>query len=118
MAAASRAAAFRADPLERPVSLRRARGRGGQSGGRPGLGRAGVQAHAGAIEEFRVGWHGFILTRHALDLDDITHWTRMQGRDFVRYELAGRNSISDHTAWAGALLGVQATMPTGWNTKT
>ena len=61
-----------------------------------------------AIEEFRVGWHGFILTRHALDLDDITHWTRVQGRDFVRYELAGRNHISDHTAWARALLGVQA----------
>ncbi|MFX8297317.1 hypothetical protein ABTL30_20080, partial [Acinetobacter baumannii] len=39
---------------------------------------------------------------------DITHWTRVQGRDFVRYELAGRNHISDHTAWARALLGVQA----------
>jgi len=61
-----------------------------------------------AIEEFRVGWHGFILTRHALELDDITHWTRVQGREFVRYELAGRNHISDHTAWARTLLGVQA----------
>jgi assimilatory nitrate reductase catalytic subunit len=30
----------------------------------------------------------------------------VQGRDFVRYELAGRNSISDHSAWARALLGV------------
>ncbi|MFJ3046446.1 molybdopterin-dependent oxidoreductase [Herbaspirillum chlorophenolicum] len=59
-----------------------------------------------AIEEFRVAWHGFILTRHELALDDITHWTRVQGRDFTRFELAGRSNITDHAAWARKLLGV------------
>ncbi|MBP0599562.1 molybdopterin-dependent oxidoreductase [Herbaspirillum sp. LeCh32-8] len=59
------------------------------------------------IEEFRVSWHGFILTRHDLALDQITHWTRVQGRDFTRYELAGRSNITDHTGWARTLLGVQ-----------
>ncbi|MCA1326020.1 molybdopterin-dependent oxidoreductase [Herbaspirillum sp. alder98] len=59
-----------------------------------------------AIEEFRVAWHGFILTRHRLALDDITHWTRVQGRDFTRFELAGRKQISDHGQWARRLLGV------------
>ena len=58
------------------------------------------------IEEFGVSWHGFILSRKALALDEITHWTRIQGRDFARYELAGRNNITDHGAWARTLLGV------------
>ncbi|EJM96404.1 nitrate reductase [Herbaspirillum sp. YR522] len=61
-----------------------------------------------AIEQFRVAWHGFILTRHALALDDITHWTRVQGRDFTRFELAGRKPIDDHGQWARQLLGVDA----------
>src|SRR5450830_1294497 len=58
------------------------------------------------IEEFGVAWHGFILSRKALALDEITHWTRIQGRDFARYELAGRTSIADHGEWARTLLGV------------
>ncbi len=58
------------------------------------------------IEQFRVKWHGFILSRDAVDLDSVAHWTRIQGRDFARYELAGRNNISDHAAWARDLLGV------------
>jgi len=58
------------------------------------------------IEEFGVAWHGFILSRKALALDEITHWTRIQGRDFARYELAGRTSIADHGEWARQLLGV------------
>lgn len=65
-----------------------------------------------AIEEFRVSWHGFMLTRgelhpQALAGDAVTHWTRVRGRDFTRFELAGRNRIADHAAWARALLGVE-----------
>ena len=59
-----------------------------------------------SIEEFGVSWHGFILSRKALALNEITHWTRIQGRDFARYELAGRNTIGDHSEWARKLLGV------------
>ena len=58
------------------------------------------------IEQFRVSWHGFILSRSELALDSVAHWTRIQGRDFARYELAGRNVIGDSGAWARALLGV------------
>jgi assimilatory nitrate reductase catalytic subunit len=60
------------------------------------------------IEEFRVAWHGFILTRQDMQagqLNELTHWTRIQGREFSRYELAGRNHIADHSAWARELLG-------------
>jgi assimilatory nitrate reductase catalytic subunit len=59
------------------------------------------------IEPFGVRWHGFILSRRLLKLDSIASWTRIQGTQFVRYELAGRNVIDDAPAWSRALLGVQ-----------
>lgn len=59
------------------------------------------------VEEFRVSWHGFVLSRAALPADALTYWTRIQGRQFQRYEFAGREAIADRAAWARALLGVQ-----------
>jgi assimilatory nitrate reductase catalytic subunit len=59
------------------------------------------------IEQFQVNWHGFILSRDELDLDSVAHWTRIQGREFARYELAGRNTIDDFSGWGRGLLGVQ-----------
>ena len=56
------------------------------------------------VGQFRVSWHGFILSRSELGLDSVAHWTRIQGRDFARYELAGRNTIADYSAWARQLL--------------
>ncbi|MBV7538746.1 molybdopterin-dependent oxidoreductase [Duganella sp. sic0402] len=58
------------------------------------------------VEQFRVNWHGFILSRDALNLDSIAHWTRIQGREFARYELAGRNTVKNYPEWSRALLGV------------
>jgi len=58
------------------------------------------------IEQFRVKWHGFVLSRTAPQLDSVAHWTRIQGRAFARYELAGRNDIADYSAWARTVLGV------------
>jgi assimilatory nitrate reductase catalytic subunit len=58
------------------------------------------------VDEFRVEWHGFVLTGGELARDGITQWTRIQGRRFTRYELAGRNRIEDAGAWARRLLGV------------
>ena len=58
------------------------------------------------IEQFRVHWHAFVLSRTALNLDGVAHWTRIQGGQFLRYELAGRQRIADLGAWARALLGV------------
>ena len=59
------------------------------------------------IDQFRVNWHSFILSRTEVNLDSVAHWTRIQGKAFARYELAGRNNIGDFGAWARALLGVQ-----------
>ncbi|MGK5029697.1 molybdopterin-dependent oxidoreductase [Janthinobacterium sp. MDT1-19] len=58
------------------------------------------------IEQFRVHWHAFVLSRTPLELDGVAHWTRIQGEQFLRYELAGRQRIEDLGAWARTLLGV------------
>jgi assimilatory nitrate reductase catalytic subunit len=58
------------------------------------------------IEPFGVRWHGFLLCRRPLDLAGVASWTRIQGQQFHRYELAGRNVIDDAAAWSRALLGV------------
>ncbi|MBC7453946.1 MAG: molybdopterin-dependent oxidoreductase [Massilia sp.] len=58
------------------------------------------------IERFGVSWHGFILSRSDLALDAVAHWTRIQGQQFTRYEMAGRGVIAEHGAFARALLGV------------
>ncbi len=58
------------------------------------------------IEQFRVHWHAFVLSRTPLALDGVAHWTRVQGEQFLRYELAGRNRIDDLACWARGLLGV------------
>nr|WP_233859893.1 nitrate reductase [Paraburkholderia sp. HD33-4] len=58
------------------------------------------------IDRFDVAWHGFSLSRHAPVLDGMTYWTRVQGMQFVRYELAGRKLLTDHGGWAQALFGI------------
>ena len=57
------------------------------------------------VEEFRVLWHGFVLSRQELQLESATWWTRIQGRQFLRYEIAGRDQAMDRGAWARQLLG-------------
>jgi assimilatory nitrate reductase catalytic subunit len=59
------------------------------------------------IEPFGVNWYGFILSRTELPLEDVAHWTRIQGSGFVRYELAGRKPFLDASAWARRLLRVE-----------
>jgi assimilatory nitrate reductase catalytic subunit len=59
------------------------------------------------VEPFGVAWYGFILSRHALELDGAANWTRIQGGRFLRYELAGRQPMRQAQAWARELLAVQ-----------
>lgn len=59
------------------------------------------------IEPFGVAWYGFILSRTELPLQEAAHWTRIQGRDFVRYELAGRVPFAQSQRWTRALLGLR-----------
>jgi assimilatory nitrate reductase catalytic subunit len=58
------------------------------------------------IEPFHTAWQGFILSREAVDQDQLAHWTRIQGKQFAHYEFSGREHITDHSAWARGILGV------------
>jgi assimilatory nitrate reductase catalytic subunit len=58
------------------------------------------------VEQFYVSWHGFSLSRRAPVLDDVAYWTRIQGSQFVRYELAGRSPIDEYGNWARLLFGI------------
>ncbi|WP_028102104.1 nitrate reductase [Pseudoduganella violaceinigra] len=59
------------------------------------------------VDRFPIKWHGFILSRDVPQLDELAYWTKVQGKDFMRYELAGRNTIDDFGTWARRLLGIQ-----------
>jgi assimilatory nitrate reductase catalytic subunit len=61
------------------------------------------------VEPFPVEWYGFVLTREPLAVADITWWTTIRGRGFLRYEFAGREVPRDWTTWMRQRLG--ATQP-------
>ena len=59
-----------------------------------------------ALVAYAFSQGGRLLSRTELNLDSVAHWTRVQGRGFARYEMAGRKVLTDRGAWARALLGV------------
>jgi assimilatory nitrate reductase catalytic subunit len=58
-----------------------------------------------SIEPFAAEWYGVMLTRKQLPPPALAWWTKVQGEQFVRYELAGRET-GDWVALARQLLGV------------
>jgi assimilatory nitrate reductase catalytic subunit len=59
------------------------------------------------IEPFRVEWHGFVLARaplHDAALSSLTWWARLQGQQFQRYEIAGREKVADWSCRGRQLL--------------
>ncbi|WP_441295319.1 molybdopterin-dependent oxidoreductase [Massilia terrae] len=58
------------------------------------------------VQPFAVAWHGFILSRSELALDDAANWTRIEGGTHHRYEVAGRSHIARAAGWARKLLEV------------
>jgi assimilatory nitrate reductase catalytic subunit len=59
------------------------------------------------VEPFAVDWHAFVLSRRPLvraALDGLLWWTRVQGTQFTRYEIAGRRAPADWRGWAKDLL--------------
>jgi len=57
------------------------------------------------VERFAAAWFGFALTRSSIDTSSLDWWTRSDGTDCVRTELAGQQSLPDVRAWAAHLLG-------------
>jgi assimilatory nitrate reductase catalytic subunit len=58
-----------------------------------------------SIESYAADWYGVMLTRAAPPTPDVAWWTRVQGDQFTRYEMAGRESADWHQL-ALKLLGV------------
>ena len=60
------------------------------------------------VEPFPVTWYGFVLSRRPQNVTDDTWWTTVRGREFLRYEIAGRAVPSDWAAWMRERLGATA----------
>ncbi|MGH8454945.1 MAG: molybdopterin-dependent oxidoreductase [Nevskiales bacterium] len=61
------------------------------------------------LEPFRVEWHGFVLARAPLPnavLGSLTWWTRIQGQQFLRYEIGGREKAQNWSDWGRQVLSV------------
>jgi assimilatory nitrate reductase catalytic subunit len=58
-----------------------------------------------SIQAYQPVWHGFILSRNPISVQDSHYWVKIKGADFWRYEIAGETAISDPVAWAEQHLG-------------
>ena len=58
-----------------------------------------------SIAQYPAGWYGVMLTRASLPPPDTAWWTRVQGEQFTRYELAG-SELDDVADSARRFLGV------------
>lgn len=57
------------------------------------------------IGPYTAAWYGFVLSRRALTVPaDAEYCVRVRGKDFWRYELAGRTASTDWPGFARALL--------------
>ncbi len=57
------------------------------------------------IEPFNAKWHGFILSRQAIETQGIEYWVKIKGKQFYRYEIAGTFSPENSEVWADCILG-------------
>jgi len=58
-----------------------------------------------SVEHFAAEWYGVMLARAPVAAPGTSWWTKVQGEQFVRYELAGSN-LKDFSVEARRLLGV------------
>jgi assimilatory nitrate reductase catalytic subunit len=58
------------------------------------------------VEPFVVAWHGFAISRKAIDTSSFAWWASAQGQGWQRHELAGRSVPGDWTVLARRVLGV------------
>jgi len=53
---------------------------------------------------YRPAWHGFLLSRRELPVNDARYWVRAKGQGLWRYELAGEQLPQDWSVWARDVL--------------
>ncbi len=59
------------------------------------------------IVEYKPAWHGFLLSRRKLNIDEANYWVLARGEGFYRYELAGEQAPENWPAWVRQLLCTQ-----------
>ena len=57
------------------------------------------------VQAYRPRWHGFLLSRAAIEPPAVEYRVSVRDRECWRYELAGEESVDDWPAWARGLLG-------------
>lgn len=62
------------------------------------------------VQAYRPRWHGFLLSRDAIEPPAVDYRVSVRDRECWRYELAGETAIDDWPAWARGWLGDQP----GW----
>jgi assimilatory nitrate reductase catalytic subunit len=55
------------------------------------------------IQSYQPIWHGFVLSRQPIELNDSDYWTKAKGQQFWRYEIAGEQTIESPETWAKQL---------------
>ena len=57
------------------------------------------------VQAYRPRWHGFLLSRSAIDPPAVEYRVSVRDRECWRYELAGETAVEDWPVWARGLLG-------------
>ncbi len=57
------------------------------------------------VQAYRPRWHGFLLSRDAIQPPAVEYRVGVRDRECWRYELAGETAVDDWPAWARGLLG-------------
>lgn len=56
------------------------------------------------IKTYEANWHGFLLSRRKLDIDQAEYWSLSCGKGLWRYELAGNDAAEDWSEYARKIL--------------
>jgi len=57
------------------------------------------------VVPYQAAWHGFVLSREDVVTDDIDYWAKIKGKQFHRYEIAGKDFPNNPVDWAKHILG-------------
>ena len=57
------------------------------------------------IRPYPTAWQGFIFSRSDLTVTNSDYWVKINGEQFVRYEIAGEQAMDDFLGWAKQQLG-------------
>lgn len=66
------------------------------------------------IQPYQAAWHGFILSRQELSINDADYCVKSKGEQFYRFELAGNSSPEQWSEWAKDHLGWTDNPDSAW----